>query len=137
MKSCPPLLLPRATQKELGKTVEYLKAENRMLRSKLPRYSDLTPVERAKPPKLCVRRGAKIKEVISIVHPRTFARWLSESKSGTAAETGRDPATDPRHGQDHRRILGELKKLCIYTILRTTVKRLLQDNGFDPGPKRG
>jgi putative transposase len=40
-------------------------------------------------------------------------------------------------GWGYRRILGELKRLRIYSISRTTVKRLLQDNGFDPGPNRG
>ena len=76
------MLLARVTQKELVKIVEYLKAENRMLRSKLPKRVDVTPAERPKLLKLGERLGSKIKEVISIVHPRTFARWQNESKSG-------------------------------------------------------
>jgi putative transposase len=142
------LLLARATQKELVKTVEYLKAENRMLRSKLPQCIDVTPAERAKLLKLGIRLGAKIKEVISIVHPRTFARWLSESKSGAKPRKRGRPRKPEQirqlildmakaTGWGYRRILGELKKLRIYSISRTTAKRLLQDNGFDPGPKRG
>jgi putative transposase len=65
-----PLLLPlaRATQKELVQMVEYLKAENRMLRSRLPKPIEATPAERAKLLKLGVRLGSKLKEVISIVH---------------------------------------------------------------------
>jgi hypothetical protein len=78
-------------------TVEYLKAENRMLRSKLPRCIDVTPAERDKLLKLGVRLGAKGKEVISFVHPRTFARWLSESKSGAKPrKRGRPRKTEPR-----------------------------------------
>ena len=29
-----------------------------------------------------VRLGSAIKELITIVHPRTFARWISQGKSG-------------------------------------------------------
>jgi putative transposase len=37
----------------------------------------------------------------------------------------------------YTRILGELKKLGIRSISRNTVKRILRENGIDPGPKRG
>ena len=56
--------------------------ENRILRRQLPKRIDVTTAERAKPLKLGVRLGSRIKEVITIVHPRTFARWLSEKTSG-------------------------------------------------------
>jgi putative transposase len=142
------MLLARATQKELVQMVEYLKAENRMLRSKLPRCIDVTPAERAKLLKLGLRLGSKIKEVIGIVHPRTFARWLSESTSGKKPRKRGRPRKPEQirqlildmakaTGWGYRRILGELKKLRIYNISRTTVCRILQENGFDPGPKRG
>jgi putative transposase len=142
------LLLARATEKELVQMVEYLKAENRMLRSRLPKRIEATPAERARLLKLGARLGSKLKEVISIVHPRTFARWLSESESGKKPRKRGRPRKPEQirqlildmakaTGWGYRRILGELKKLRIYNISRTTVKRLLQDNGFDPGPKRG
>jgi len=41
------------------------------------------------------------------------------------------------NGWGCRRILGELKKLGIKCMSRSTVPRILQANGFDPGPKRG
>lgn len=37
----------------------------------------------------------------------------------------------------YTRILGEFKKLQIHNISRSTVARILKENGFDPGPKRG
>ena len=37
----------------------------------------------------------------------------------------------------YRRILGELKKLRIRSVSRSTISRILVENGFDPGPKRG
>lgn len=36
----------------------------------------------------------------------------------------------------YRRIFGEMKKLRI-KVSRSTVARVLKENGFDPGPKRG
>ena len=35
------------------------------------------------------------------------------------------------------RILGELKKLGIYSVCKTTIRTILKEHGFDPGPKRG
>ncbi len=40
-------------------------------------------------------------------------------------------------GWGYSRILGELKKLRIGSISRSTIARILKENGFDPGPKRG
>lgn len=119
------LLLARATERELVQIIEYLKTENRTLRSKLPKHIQVTPAERAKLLKLGVRLGAKIRDVITIVHPRTFARWLSESKSGVKPrKRGRPRKLEQIRqlivemakatGWGYRRILGELKKLRIY-----------------------
>ena len=142
------LLLARATEKELVQMVEYLKAENRILRHKLPKRIEVTPAERAKLMKLGVRLGSAIKHVITIVHPRTFARWLSESKSGVKpCKRGRPRKPEQIRqliiemakatGWGYRRILGELKKLRIRSISPATVSRVLREHGFDPGPKRG
>jgi putative transposase len=68
------LLVARATEKDLVQMVEYLKVENRILRNKLPKRIEVTPAERAKLIQLGVRLGSAIKQVITIVHPRTFAR---------------------------------------------------------------
>ena len=40
-------------------------------------------------------------------------------------------------GWGYRRIFGELKKLGINFISRSTISRILIENGFDPGPIRG
>jgi putative transposase len=100
------LLLARATEKELVRMVEYLKAENRILRSRLPAHIETTPAERARLLKLGRRLGAKIKEVITIVHPRTFARWLKESQSGRKPrKRGR-----PRKPEEIRQLALEMAK---------------------------
>ena len=114
------LLLARATDKELVQIIEFLKAENRTLRNKLPARIEITQAERATLLKLGVRLGSKIKDVISIVHPRTFARWLSESTSGRKPRKRGRPrkAEEIRQlvvematatGWGYRRIVGELK----------------------------
>jgi putative transposase len=142
------LLLARATEKELVQMVEYLRTENRVLRGKLPGQIDVTPAERAKLLKLSLRLGSKLKDVITIVHPRTFARWLREKRSGVKRrKRGR-----PRKPEDicqlivgmakdtgwgYRRILGKLKKLRLYNVSRATIRRISLEHGFDPGPKRG
>jgi putative transposase len=142
------MLLARATQNELVQVIEYLKTENRILRAKLPKRIDVTPAERAKLLQLGERLGSKIKEVVTIVHPRTFARWLTESRSGMKRRTRGRPRKPEQirqliidiakaTGWGYCRILGELKKLRIYHISRATVSRVLRENGFDPGPKRG
>ena len=52
------LLLARVTENELVLMVEYLKAENRILRHKLPKRIDVTPAERATLMKFGVRLWA-------------------------------------------------------------------------------
>ena len=141
------LLVARATDKELVRMVEYLKAENRILRGKLPKRINITPGERTKLVKLGKRLGGKIKELITIVSPRTFARWVSgEFSTRKPAKRGRPRkpeeirelilriARDTNWG--YRRIVGELKKLRV-RVSPSTVARVLRENGFDPGPKRG
>src|SRR5262249_41011808 len=61
------MFLAVATDKELARTVAYLKAENRILRSKLPKKVEVTPKERQTLLKYGKKLGSKIREVITIV----------------------------------------------------------------------
>lgn len=142
------MLVAQATEKDLVLYIEYLKTENRILRSKLPKRIQATPAERAKLIKLGVRLGSAIKELITIVHPRTFARWVRDGKSGTKPRKRGRPRKPEEirqlilemaksTGWGYRRIFGELKKLGIHSVSRSTISRILIENGFDPGPKRG
>jgi len=141
-------LLAQATEKDLVMHIEYLKAENRILRTKLPKRITVTTAERARLVKLGVRLGSGIKELITIVHPRTFARWASgETSNKKPRKAGRPRKPEEirqlilQMAQDNvwgtKRILGELKKLGIRDISRSTVARILKENGFEPAPKRG
>jgi putative transposase len=131
--------------------VEYVKAENHMLRDRLPKRLKVTVQERRRLVKLGRPLGSAIRELITIVTPRTFARWLKGEGQGPTSKRPRKPGR-PRTpdeirewvvrmaretGWGYSRILGELKKLGIYAIARSTVKNILKEHGLDPAPKRG
>jgi hypothetical protein len=101
------LLLAKATEKELALYIEYLKAENKILRSKLPKRVEVTEAEKATLTKLGVRLGSAIKELITIVHPRTFARWLSEAKADTQEKKARGR---PRKSEEIRQLVLDMAK---------------------------
>ena len=63
-------LIAKATEKEATKYIEYLKAENRILRNKLPKRVEVTEAERATLVRLGKRVGSAIKDLVSIVHPQ-------------------------------------------------------------------
>ncbi len=75
------LLLATATDRELARQVEYLKAEKRILRAKPPRRIDVTPRERQRLVRLGTAVGAALKYLMSIVSPRTFLRWVNAEES--------------------------------------------------------
>ncbi len=54
------VLITRATEKELVLYLEFVKAENRILRSKLPKHIEVTPAERPTLVKLGVPLGTAI-----------------------------------------------------------------------------
>ena len=67
------LQLAKATDRELASMVEYLKAETRILRDELPKRLTVSRHERQRMLKLGAKTGAAIKDLITIVTPRTFA----------------------------------------------------------------
>jgi putative transposase len=96
--------------------------------------------------------GPAINEPISIVSPRTFLRWLPAEVRPPGRRTGPLRPGRPRTAEAIRelvvrlagenawgytRILGELKKLGVRAICRSTVVNILRREGLDPGPQRG
>jgi len=140
-------MLTSMTRNELARQVQYLKAEKKILRSKLPGVIPVTLSERKLLVKLGKAVGPAIKQLIGIVSMRTFQRWVHGFASRKSAKRGRPPTkqmiTDiilrlaRENGWGYTRILGELKKLGIRNVCRSTVINILKANGFDPGPKRG
>jgi putative transposase len=144
-------LIARAAEHELAQMIDYLKTENRVQRARLPKKIETTPAERAQLIKAGKPLGPKIKELISIVTPGTFARWVradEDPKRKPSAKRGR-PRTPAEveqlvlsmareSGWGYGRIVGELKKLKVgHLVSRSTVRRILKESGFDTGPKRG
>jgi len=141
--------LAQFTENELAKVVQFQKEELAILRQRVPGRLRLTAQQRQRLVKYGKPLGKKLNEVITIVSPRTFARWASgETKSvGKEAKVGRKRTADEirelilkiarETGAGYTKILGELKKLDINSISRSTVVNILKEYGLDPGPKRG
>jgi len=68
------------TQRELVRQVRYLKVENEVLCSKLPARVTITPRERQRLLKFGIKLGKAIHQILTIVTPGTFLRWIREDK---------------------------------------------------------
>lgn len=68
------LVIARSTQKELARHVSYLKAENQMLRSRLPAKFSLTQREKNRLVRFAKNLGSALNELATIVHPGTIRR---------------------------------------------------------------
>jgi hypothetical protein len=142
------------SKQELIRDVHFLKTENRRLRNRLPDTIRTTPEERRELVKAA--RGISketLRELVSIVSPATFLRWMNADKKARSKKKkafSRKPGR-PRTAEDIRalivriaratgwglsRVRGEVRKLG-YRLSRQTVKNILVENGIDPGPKRG
>ena len=82
----------------------YLRAENQILRSKLPDRITLSNQERRKLVRHGKKLGARIKDLISIVSYSTFRRWVRqmEGEESAAKHSEPKPAAPPVHDADLR-----------------------------------
>ncbi len=142
-------LIASATDRELAKYVEYLKEENKILRARIPGQIHTKPEERQRLLKLGKAIGQAIEELITIVSPATFYRWVRDAKSGKPSGRGsQGGGQGPKElrtlvleiakttGFGYTRIIGELRKLGIRKISRQTVRNILKEEGIEPGPNR-
>jgi putative transposase len=146
------LVIAKSTDKELARQVSYLKAENQILRSRLPSRVMLTQREKNRLVRFAKNLGSALNDLATIVHPATIRRWMRE-QSGKKTKQPKQPKRGrPRTaeqieklilklakdtGWGYTRILGELKKLGIESVTRNTVKNILKRNGYETGPERG
>jgi putative transposase len=145
------LMLANATDRELARQIQFLKVENRILRDKLPQRINVTLQERQRLLKYGNPLGKAIRDLLTIVSPRTFTRWLSGEtklcKDSKPVRPGR-PKTPADicalvlrlarvNAWGYTRILGELKKLGIDKISRSTIIKILKKHGLEPGPRCG
>ncbi|XZE44988.1 integrase core domain-containing protein [Pirellulaceae bacterium SH467] len=142
------LVIAGSTDRELARQVNYLKAENQILRSRLPGRISLTEREKNRLIRFAKNLGSALNELATIVHPGTIRRWIREAAAKSKARR-KDKSGRPRTAKDieklilklakdnswgYTRILGELKKLGIESVTRNTVKNILKRNGFESGP---
>lgn len=71
-------LIASSTDREVARYIEYLKAENKILRARIPGQVHTNPAERKRLLKLGKVLGKAIEELISIVMPSTFYRWVRD-----------------------------------------------------------
>jgi putative transposase len=142
-------LIASATDKELAKYIQFLKEENKILRARLPQQVHTRPDERERLIKFGKVIGRAIEELITIVSPATFYRWLREEDGQPKRK--KNPKGGQRKPQEIRelvlqiasvtgfgltRIVGELRKMGIKKISRQTVRNILKEEGIKPGPDR-
>jgi putative transposase len=135
-------------------TIDYLKAENRMLRARLGRrrviFSDAERQQLAEKARALGRKA--LHELGTIVTPETLLRWHRElvARKGTFVER-RSPGR-PRTREElaalvvrmatenrtwgYTRIQGAMENLG-YKLGRGTIRRILKDHGIEPAPERG
>lgn len=110
----------------------------------------MTKKERNRLVKIGSKLGKALGELVTIVHPTTFRRWISEASKATKrkpTKRGRPKTKEEirelivklgrENSWGYTRILGELKKLGVKAVSRNTVKAILKEHGLEPGPKRG
>ena len=141
-------LIASATDKELAKYVQFLKEENKILRARVPGQIHTRPGERERLLKYGKALGRAIEELITIVTPATFYRWLREENGKSKAKNPKGGQRKPREirelviqiakttGFGYTRIIGELRKMGIKKISRQTVRNILKEEGIEPGPDR-
>jgi putative transposase len=139
-------------QRDLALENDYLRQENKILRSKFGSRVPLTDADR----RILVRFGLRIKdslrEIASVATPETFLAWNRRMKKdkwrfdNTPRRPGRprkDPDTEAlvvklaeeNGGWGYRRITGELKKLG-HLVSPAYVRDVLRRHGLPPSPNR-
>ncbi|MCH9655065.1 MAG: integrase [Planctomycetes bacterium] len=140
-------LIATASDSLLARYVLYLKKENQILRDRIPGEIHTKPHERRQLLKYGQPLGTAINELITIVTPGTFYRWVREEKRGRKEKQIGRPGKSAvlwelvlkiarETGFGYTRILGELRKLGISRICRQTVKNIVKEAGIEPSPKR-
>jgi putative transposase len=150
------MLLARSTDSQLARQVEFLHAENQMLRRRLPKSVRLSLDEKRLLVKLGQAIGSRaVKVLLTVVCYSTYRKYVGQvdpSLAGTTPRPGTRKPGRPRtsdevrelvlrlarenDGWGYTRILGELKKLRI-KVCRSTVINILRQQQIDPNPTKG
>lgn len=142
-------LLTEAWSARRDDRVRFLMAQVQMLRAKLPGNRVIVaPADRNRLLKLGAAIDHQVDDLIGIVSVKTYRKWLREqAASKEPGRVGRRRVVPvslqalilrlarENHGWGVRRIVGELGKLAL-SPSRSTVRRVLADEGMLPDPDR-
>jgi putative transposase len=128
--------------------IRFLKAQVEILRRKLGGNRVIpSPDDRARLLAIGQELNHNVADVIGIVTPQTYSRWLEELRTGRKPKRVGRPKivrnlrelvvrlAKQNSGWGYRRIIGELRKLRL-RIGRSSVRRILKDEGLTPSPVR-
>jgi putative transposase len=124
--------------------IRFLQAQVTILRRKLGgNRVVVSPADRAELLRIGGELRHEVKDVLGIVTPQTYRRWVREREHGCVVRSVGRPRlgtsvrdlvrrlTRENHSWGYRRILGELRKLYI-PIGRSSVRRILHEEGVLP-----
>ncbi len=145
-------LIANTDHRKLVHQIQYLKAENEVLSARVKGRIIVTPKERRRLIKFGRMVGPAIKGLITVVTYRTFQRWLADARKPKAERLAKRKPGRPRKPEEVRqlvvrigtemgcgyaKVLGELKKLGVHKICKSTVRNIMVEAGLDPSPDRG
>lgn len=140
-------LFAEITQSNLKKQIQFLKAENQILRGHCAKQRIiLSRRDKNKLLKFGLPLGAEVRRLISVVTYSTFRKWVRQEENPVVQRPkrrGRPPKITlaikhlivrmaKKNKWGYSKIIGELKKLCIIKTSKTTVKNILREYGIDP-----
>ena len=144
------ILLAQATDRELARQVQYLKNENRVLRDRLPEQDQDDAGRTCQALEVWPARGPAINQLITIVVPGTFHRWVREAKGQKRkkpSKIGRPKKPMDlkklilkiarETGWGYTRVLGELRKLTRHKVSRQTVANIMRRSWPRARPQTG
>jgi putative transposase len=128
--------------------IRFLQAQVEILRRKLGGNRGIPSLDdRARSLAIGQELDHNVADVIGVVTPKTYCRWVTELREGRKPKRVGRPkiACNLRElvirlakenaGWGYRRIIGELRKLRL-RIGRSSVRRILKDEGLTPSPAR-
>lgn len=143
-----PHLILEANAARRDARVRFLKAQVDILRRKLGGNRVIpNPDDRARLLALGAELNHNVRDLIGIVTPQTYSRWVIEQREGRRpGRVGRPRlARNVRAlvtrlakenvGWGYRRIVGELRKLRI-RVSRSSIRCILKEEGLTPSPTR-
>ena len=145
---------------ELLSAIDYLRLENQVLRSRLPKRLTFTPAERSLLTTAALACGSFMKKIVTVVKPETILRWNARLKklkwtyphtTAIAAAGSKAAVPDKKSARrvlvsmilqfaaenhwGYQRIGGELLMLGL-AASKTHIKNVLRRNGFPVDGKR-